>query len=508
MTRILIPLLALALAASARADVVLGKKSSCSAVWDTGTAGVTAGTVPTLSCTDGDPSCDTDGAVSGSCTLHVKACNGTDTGSCVPAPLASALRFNGKAKASGFSDPGVGACSTGSVQIKLHRHPKNPNKTLKKYTAAKPALLTMKAQKFANILKVKCLPCTGTGCGTTTTTLPNACPADSAGVLTITVPLEDRNNPQQGNGSDLDNGWTGTSHNFPVIGGSSLKYCLSGCDGKTTFDCKGSGSTGGGSALNGQTFGAPLPLLAANVPVCVVNEFVDQTLAGTFNLQTGDSGTQTPNLVHLTSQVYLRTSFTGEVCPKCQGPNATGIGGKGTCSSSAKNAGADCTIDGEVTVAGKGSYELSSDCTPLGDSPPTGLDIRLEFTTGSTSSAPGPRPCPGQTQDDACAGGQCNAGCTGAACVATNGAGQCVDAKGGLSQLCCSNNTATPCFLTRSGGTITRQGTPAPPGGTQVAATTFCIPATDSTLINVTTGLPGPGALLLPGRVTFTPAKK
>jgi hypothetical protein len=41
-----------------------------------------------------------------------------------------------------------------------------------------------------------------------------------------------------------------------------------------------------------------------------------------------------------------------------------------------------------------------------------------------------------------------------------------------------------------------------------VAATTFCIPATDSTLINVTTGLPGPGALLLPGRVTFTPAKK
>ncbi len=28
--------------------------------------------------------------------------------------------------------------------------------------------------------------------------------------------------PPTGNGSDLDNGWTGISHNFPVINGSQL----------------------------------------------------------------------------------------------------------------------------------------------------------------------------------------------------------------------------------------------------------------------------------------------
>jgi hypothetical protein len=79
--------------------------------------------------------------------------------------------------------------------------------------------------------------------------------------------------------------------------------------------------------------------------------------------------------------------------------------------------------------------------------------------------------------------------------------GQCIDAKGGIAQLCCSNQTSTPCFPTKGGGSITRVGTPATPGGTLVAAATFCIGSTDSTLINVTTGLPGPGALLLPNQV-------
>jgi hypothetical protein len=331
---------------------------------------------------------------------------------------------------------------------------------------------------------------------TTTTTIPGNCTAGQQ-ELVMTVPLEDRAHPELGNGSDLDNGWTGTSHNFPVIGGSALHYCLSGCDASGL--CQASAPTGAGTA-NTAFFGAPLPLLAANVPVCVVNQFVDATL-------TGNAGSAaSPNNVHLTSLVYLRTSFAGEVCPKCQGPNATGITGTGTCSSSAKNAGDACTINGEITVAGKGLYELSSDCVPNGDAPPTALDIKLTFTTGEAPALVGPLPCPDkdgpQTQDDACGvAGACNAQCTGAACAAMNN-GQCVDAKGGISQLCCSNATATPCFPTRGGGSITRTGKPGTNGQTLVNATTFCIPRTDSTLINVTTGLPGPGALLLPANVT------
>ena len=260
----------------------------------------------------------------------------------------------------------------------------------------------MRGKRFRNTLLVRCLPSIGPT--TTTTTLPPNC-APGQKSLTMTVPLEDPAHPELGNGSDLDNGWTGTSHNFPVIGGSTLFYCLSGCDGTTTFDCQASGATGAGTP-NGPTFGAPLPLLAANVPVCVVNQFVDATLTGTYNLQTGEAGSAAnPNLVHLTSNVYLRSSFP-EVCPRCQGAAVQGIGDTGTCSDTAKNAGASCTVNGEVTVAGKGLYLLSSDCTPLGDQPPDRARHQAAVHHRRRHAARGsPLPRPGQTQDDGCSGG-------------------------------------------------------------------------------------------------------
>jgi hypothetical protein len=488
-------LLLLLLTTTASAALVTGRHTSCAAVWDTGTAAVIA---PHLDCLDGDTTCDTDGAADHVCHVAIKACVDTPSGACTPTPLTK-LKFGaGIAKLTGFSPPAIGspncgAAGTAAINLRSRKHGRvlKPSRPLRLLMRGKP--------RFKSTLLVRCLP--NPNPVTTTTTIPGgACPPGQK-ELVLTVPVADRAHPELGNGSDLDNGWTGTSHNFPVIGGSTLKYCLSGCDGTTTFDCQAGGTTAanGGDptqTLNGATFGAPLPLLAANVPVCVVNQFQDSNLTGKFNLQTGESSSQ----VNLFSLVYLTTSFPGEVCPKCSG---SGIRDKGTCSASSKNAGGPCTVNGEVTVAGKGLYELSSDCPPKGDSPPTKLDIRLPFTTGTTSSAPGPKPCPGQTQDDTCGGGTCNSQCTGAACVGMN-AGQCIDAKGGISQLCCSNNTAIPCFPTR-GGTITRAGTPAAPGGTQVAAASFCIPATDSTLINVTTGLPGPGALLLPSQVSVRP---
>jgi hypothetical protein len=58
-----------------------------------------------------------------------------------------------------------------------------------------------------------------------------------------------------------------------------------------------------------------------------------------------------------------------------------------------------------------------------------------------------------------------------------------------------------PCFPTSAAskaaglGSIIRTGKPVVPGDAAggVFAGTFCIAGTDSTLINVTTGLPGPG---------------
>jgi hypothetical protein len=505
------------LLSQAYAAQVSGKKGNCSAVWETGPAAVTVGNAKsTLTCTDGDPTCDGDGLPNGICVINLTACVGEASATCTPGTLTS-LTFTPPTlkKLTGFIAPPVtpaGSCGLpGALNLPLIRVPKNTGKPLKKFKNSKKATLVMKSKGFLNKLVVQCVP---VGVVQTTASCPKRESPGLPSQITLTVPLADRTNPQAGNGSDLDNGWTGTSHNFPVIGGSSLKYCLSGCDGTTTFQCTGSGPTDAGGAtgsLNGATFGAPLPLLAANVPVCVVNVYQDATLNGTFNLQTGEAGTAaSPNLVHLDSMVYLRASFP-EVCPRCNVPGGGGgIGSIGKCSSTAQNSGANCRVDGEVTVAGKGLYLLSSACTPLGDNPPSGLDIKLPFTTGTAPPLVGPLPCGDsagpQTQDDACGNGSCNSPCApgSAACVATNAKGECIDAKGGISQLCCSSSPSTPCFPTKGGGSITRTGSPGTDGQTLLDAATFCIARTNSTLINVTTGLPGPGALLLPAMVSVS----
>jgi hypothetical protein len=508
--------LATGLVSHAHAVQVTGKGGSCSAIWDSGTAAVAVsatGKPSLLTCNDGDSTCDADGQPNGVCMIDLNACAGVAVGTCTPGTLTS-LKFNGPAKKLGFvAAPTAGTCGAGTVlSLPLKRVPKNPNKKFKKFNPSKKMVLLMKSKGFLNKLAVQCLP-PGVGSCPLRTDDPTF-PAQ----ITLTTPVA--TDPNKGNGSDLDNGWTGTSHNFPVIGGSKLTYCLSGCDGKTTFQCAGTGTTKLGTGtttnpiVNGLTFGAPLPLLTTGVPVCVINRYQDPQLTGTFNLQTGEAGAAgSPNEVKLFSDVWLRTKFPGEVCPRCNVPGGNGaIGSTGTCSSSASNAGAPCRVDGEVSVAGGGQnpYLLSSDCSPLGDNPqPNGtLDIQLKFTTGSTSLA-GPLPCRDsagpQTQDDNCGSGSCTATCTGSACVGTNDKGECIDAKGGIAQLCCSNNTATPCFPTRGGGTITRTGTPGTNGQTMVNATTFCIARTESTLINATTGLPGPGTLLLPAEVKVTP---
>ena len=515
--------LAICVGGTARAAQVLGKGGSCAAVWDTGAAGTTTLPRGTLvACTDGDPTCDLDGTVNDSCTVGLNACAGMSVGGCTPTPL-TRLRFSRAVslRLVGFEAPpmgGAGCGTPGQVTLALRRRPPNPRKPLRHWNPSSRARFVMHGSKhFVDRLAVQCVPCTGTDCGVPPPPPPPGCTREAPGLpaqLTLTVPVA---TSTKGNGSDLDNGWTGTSHNFPVVGGSSLKYCLTGCDGTTTFDCTATGTTAAGSdphPLNGATFGAPLPLLAANVPVCVVNRFQDGTLTGTYNVQTGAGGSADhPNVVRLFSDVYLRSTFP-EVCPRCTPTVAGGgIGSAGKCSGTAKDPGADCIVDGQVTVAGKGDYLLSSACTPQGDSggPNGTLDIELPFSTGASGTIVGPLPCRDssglQTQDDGCGSGTCTATCTGAACVDHDDAGNCIDSKGGISQVCCSGATDLPCFPTRGGGSFSRTGSPGTDGQTQVSAATFCIARTSSSLINITTGLPGPGALLLPNLVHVDPSQ-
>src|SRR5207245_368271 len=137
-------------------------------------------------------------------------------------------------------------------------------------------------------------------------------------------------------------------------------------------------------------------------------------------------------------------------------------GWTGTCQTGGL-AGQSCRTEGVTTVQaafGNKRFTLSSDCVPAG-APAGTLTLTLPTTTG-TSTLAGPKPC-GASENDNCGAGTCTARCTGPACASTRADGQCIDTKGGVSQVCCSSDTTRPCFPTANGGQIVRTGQAAPP---------------------------------------------
>jgi hypothetical protein len=355
------------------------------------------------------------------------------------------------------------------------------------------------------------------GCGLKTTTCPT--PRGNCGCLpeACSGALPDMACPKNAAGgpnevvftlldyaTDLDLGWTGSAHNLPLPAKLQLKLCLSGCDAAGTTPCTANGPTGTGS-LNGATFGPPLPVIAGDVAVCLVN-VLTAPISGVANFATGAVSAE----VDLRSQVFTTDAIN--VCPRCE---------LGTCDGGA-NMGQPCHVDGIVPVinslAPNKLFHLSKDCPPNG-APITTLTIPLPLTTG-TEHTPGTgvsTPCPGQTADDGCSSAGCGAdNCTGDACVsmfedtANPSHSVCVDVKGGLSQGCCNNDASLPCFPTRPGEPgINRTGRPVPPvtvtGATgdfpkvaseEVLVATFCAPATGSGGIDTATGA-GPGAVIL-----------
>jgi hypothetical protein len=287
-----------------------------------------------------------------------------------------------------------------------------------------------------------------------------------------------------------------------VAPNSELRVCLTGCGATSNPQCTEDEAQT--AAVNGAMFGAPLPLLAANIPVCVVNNFGNPKITGfSVDISTGvASGT-----VNLQSQIFLTNST--QVCPRCTGAN---VGDAGTCDSGA-NQGSACTTTGVVTVAnatGNKLYTLSPDCAPAG-TPAGTIPISMPVTTG-TSTLAGSPPCPGQTSPSKAGCGACLPNnCTGAACVSTNAFGQCLDIKGGISQNCCANDTTNPCFP----DPIVRTGSSAPPSppfpdptypktGNMTLVATFCGASSGSSVVDITWGLPGPGAVVMPATAVVT----
>jgi hypothetical protein len=489
-------LIALAVASPVAALVPGGgpPSSDCVSAWQVTTADVAANRGPTgVDCQDGDPACDADGEANGTCTFGVSVCTASvAVKGCTPDGV-SAFTFSRKATKLGVTGPAVpttepvcGPATLIPVALK-----KTPQGFRQSRTVVLASTATTEHGRDRDTVRLRCVPNVGAGeCPAN----PNGGPRELAMVVAAS-------------GTDLDNGVSGWSHNFPLPSGSLLRMCLTGCDPTTNPTCVEDDDAT--ARVQHPTFGPPLPLFAANSPTCIVNRFDSAGLVGaTADLATG----AVQGDLHLMSDVYL--SAPTEVCPQC---SADEVGGTGTCTTGRRE-GQACRTEAimEVSAAPAGSRQLkvSSDCLPSG-SPQGTLSLTLPLTT-STAEMAGPHACGAKQEDGCSAGGSCDAVCTGSACVATTPDGQCVDANGGLAQLCCSNKTTLSCFPTRDGGSIVRNGTagvpsPAWPEPTYpktadaTLVSTFCESATGSTVVDVVAGLPGPGALVLPVEQTWLP---
>jgi hypothetical protein len=458
----------------------------------------------TVTCTDGDPTCDADGAANGTCDFKIRGCiNIPDVAGCTLRPIKKVKFKTPHAKnlivLTPVSGQATSACGAFvDWQVPLKKKGKKPGKR----NIIAMALADVKPagqNKDKDKIQFVCNPCTTGNCsggGTTTTTLGNCSnPQGGPDQMTLTI----------GNtGNDLDTGFTGQSHNFLNVSGSQLKFCLTGCDASTNSTCQAAGSAQAADSLNGPAFGAPLPLFSAGVAVCVVNRFQDTQIQGVVNVATGAfDGTATP--LGLLSDTYQGTS--NQVCPKC-------VSGK---CDSGKNQGANCQVDGTVVVnnppnVNNVTYNLSKSCLPATSNLLGTPNVKLPLTTGTSTLSGNANgngfPCPGQSKHDECSGGTCTADCSAKP-----------DPKGGINQTCCAGGGAAglPCFPTAPGtaGMIARTGsaatpTPAwpdptyPKSASGTLASTFCIPATGSTTVDATAGLAGPGASLLAGTVQFT----
>lgn len=478
----------LAFASGAAARVAGGKNvaASCLATFE----GVEPGPSGpnNVECEDGS-ACDQDGTANNSCSIPVTVCAfQTDVDGCTPSAV---TKFAGSAVKKGLLNlPPVPVSAPTCGDLSVIVVPIKAKKTTGKVKVVLKAVGTTNPKNDANKLKFICNKAE-----------PSCANNPAGGPRQLTYTILDH-------GTDLDTGFSGVSHNFPVITGARVRLCLSDCDGTGDTECTANGPTGAGT-FNGTTFGPPLPLFAAGVPVCVRNDFVEPALQGTANVATGQfdstvAGAETP--IRLSSVVF--STSANKVCPECLG---------GRCDSGTRE-GQSCQVNGTVRVRNPSQgidkgYNLSSQCPP-GDTQGSltgSIPINLGVTTGTSTIMNGSKPCPGQQKDDQCAtfSTTCSVNCD-----ATP------DVKGGFNQWCCGDALSTPCFPTAGNSgepnhAIVRTGTPVPPTpaypdqtypktaneAKQVA--TFCIASAGSATIDQVAGLPGPGAVTFNGTVVL-----
>lgn len=512
-------------------------RSDCLAEWRVTTRNVTPSRgAATLDCQDGDPSCDADRRQNGACTFNVSVCVlQSDPGrpECVAPRSLSGLRHltAGLEPPASLSGPTCGRATPIRLALRVEKTvprlglgrregpgvgpplmpPTTGIKSLRRLPSRRLRFrMTAVGGGMRDVdrLALRCVPST------------SSCPPASECALNGQGP----NQPNElalepvALGPDLDLGWTGRAHDLPLAAGTSLRVCLDACDALVNPVCDTRIVTGPGTA-NGTLFGPPVPFVAGGVPVCLLREY-DGTVftGGTANLSTGALDVT----IGLRAKMFL-TSTDG-VCPRCVGDRCEG----------GANDGGACTVDVTMQVPGGGdaAYELSRDCPPADDTLVGTARVRVPLTTGTSvlQALPGgdpERPCVAQPGEppgvpplaNECVGA-CDAACAGGTCIAPNlpdpvtAVPTCLDARGGVSQMCCADDIARACFATpveRDG----RADTPLPAWpddrypkqSRPITVATFCQAATGAATLDTVVGLPGPGALVFPANASWkTPA--
>src|SRR5205085_2695472 len=145
---------------------------------------------------------------------------------CTPTPPLTSITVK-KATLTNPADLSGTACGpTSDISVPLKKNGKKKGKLVLHIKAVGSG----KPKKDADAITLICAP----GGGTTTTTMPNCAKNPAGGPDQIDLSTVD-------SGTDLDNGWTGISHNFPTPPKSGLSLCLTTCDASTNPVCDATG---------------------------------------------------------------------------------------------------------------------------------------------------------------------------------------------------------------------------------------------------------------------------
>ncbi len=304
----------------------------------------------------------------------------------------------------------------------------------------------------------------------------------------------------------VDSGWTGIAHGIQILEGAGFVSELSSCGAAGDARCELFGRTAG------KPFGAPSPISAGGVPVCVTVGFATDVV-GHVDLERGD--------VTQSAKVAIGVHVNGlpeAPCPYCvsdDGPPALGAAGR--CRGGANDGGA-CLVTGLAGSEYGAARGTSNDCPPAG-LPMATFESAATATTGRIERVAG-LPCSDPTTGSCWCAGQYRAnGCVDGVCTATGDGGLC--ASGPFERRCslatyahchddgdcpagerCGDPTPRSCFP----DPIRLAGTPAPPADGVAHPTLvglFCMASARVAAVDSAAGYPGPTAFVWPAELVF-----